>query len=333
MKAYKRSRLITLLLLLSIVVFAPGCSKRPPEPRLAKINIAFQEWVGHGLFYLAQDKGFCREEGIELVFVNEQLDSARRDAFKVGMLDCEAGTLDLLVSKASQDTPITAVLEIDYSFGGDGIVAAENVRTLEDLAGKKVALARDDVGETLISFLFQKKGLSLDGITVVPTLPEGAAQAFLDGEADACVTWEPWLTKALTRPDAHLLTSSRENPGLIIDTLNVRQDLVRNDPLLVKKLMRAWFRALTFYREHPVEASEIIARYYNLTGPEYRKQAEGLRWVAYEEQRDPSRYKEWREDFGAIAEIKLRNGRITKKPDAQKHIDHTLLEKLYEDSK
>ncbi|GAH61741.1 unnamed protein product, partial [marine sediment metagenome] len=122
---------------------------------------------------------------IELVFIDEQLDSARRDAFKQGMLDCEAGTIDLLVSKRAQDTPIVAVLEIDHSLGSDGIVATEDIRTVEDLIGKKVAFARDDVGETFISYLFYKfykKGLSLDDITIVPRRPEDAWLAFLNGE-------------------------------------------------------------------------------------------------------------------------------------------------------
>lgn len=59
------------------------------------MTIAFQNWVGYSSFYPAQEKGFCKEEGIEFVFVDEQLDSARHDAFKQGMLDFEGGTIDL----------------------------------------------------------------------------------------------------------------------------------------------------------------------------------------------------------------------------------------------
>ncbi|MFZ0034759.1 MAG: ABC transporter substrate-binding protein, partial [Sedimentisphaerales bacterium] len=229
---------ILLFFLLAIALF-PGCGKKPQEQELTSITIAFQEWVGYGLFYLAQEKGFCKEEGIEIVFIDEQLDSARRDALKQGMLDCEAGTLDLLISKAAQDTPIVGVMEIDQSFGGDGIVAAGDIKKLEDLIGKKVALARDDVGETFISTLFYQNGLSLNNVIIVPKLPEEVSQAFLNGGADACVTWEPQLTEALKRPGSHILTSSKEHTGIIIDTLNVRRDLAENNPGLVKRLMRS----------------------------------------------------------------------------------------------
>ena len=322
-----------LLFLVLTIAFLPGCGKKPQEQKLTSITIAFPEWVGYGLFYLADEKGFFKEEGIKLVFVDEQLDSARRDAFKAGMLDCEAGTLDLLISKAVQDTPIVGVMVIDRSFGGDGIVAVENIRKLEDLIGKRVALARDDIGETFISALFHRKGLSFNDVIIVPKQVEEVSQAFLNSEADACVTWEPQLTKALKRPGSHILTSTKEYPAIIIDSLNVRRDLVENNPGLVKRLMRGWFKALDFYNEHPNEASEIIAKYYKITPEQYRKQVEGLLWETFEKQEYPAKYKEWVEVFDEIAELKLANGRISQKPDAAKFLNHTLLEKLYENSK
>lgn len=178
----------TILLILVAFLFFAGCAKNIAEEKLKKINIAFHEWVGYGPLYLAADKGFFKDEGIELVFIDEQLDSARRDAFKREMLDSEAGTIDLLVSKRAEDTPIVAVMEIDISSGGDGIVATEDIKRIEDILGKRVALARDDVGETFISYIFHKKGLNMDDVTIIAKRPERVAQAFLDGEADAAVT-------------------------------------------------------------------------------------------------------------------------------------------------
>ena len=175
---------------------------------------------------------------MELIFVNELLDSARHDAFKQGMLDCEAGTIDLLISKRAQGAPIVAVLELDHSVGGDGIVASKDIRKVEDLIGRRVALARDDVGETLLSYIFYKRGISFDGIKIVPTSVENAWEAFAEGEADAAVTWEPWLSKAAQVPNAHILISTKDEPNAIIDTLNVREEIVKDKPELVKGLMR-----------------------------------------------------------------------------------------------
>jgi ABC-type nitrate/sulfonate/bicarbonate transport system substrate-binding protein len=108
--------------------------------------------------------------------------------------------------------------------------------------------------------------------------------------------------------------------------------LVENSPGLVKRLMRSWFRVLKYYKEHPLEASEIIAKYYKIAPEQYRKQVQGLRWDNYERQRSSAEGQEWVEAFNSIAEVKLANARISQKPDASKSLNHTLLEKLYEDS-
>jgi NitT/TauT family transport system substrate-binding protein len=301
------------------------------EENLIPINIAFQEWVGYGLFYLAQEKGFCKDEGIELVFIDEQLDSARRDAFKQGMLDAEGGTIDLLVSKLSQDTQIAAVLCLDYSSGSDGIVAAEGINRFEDLKGKRVALTVDDVGDTFLSVLLHRKGISMDDLIVVSKMPQEVAQSFLDKEADLCVTWQPWLDKALQRPGSHVLASSKEYPDIIIDTLNVRKDLVTERPSLVKALIRAWFRALDFYKKYPEQSAEIIATHYNISPLQYLEQVKGLVWVDYETQIKD----EWRsklvDTFDVVSEVKFLRNKISKNPQAQASIDSSLLETLYED--
>lgn len=321
-----------ILLILVVFLFFVGCAKNITEEKLERINIAFQEWVGYGPLYLAADKGFFKDEGIEVVFIDEQLDSARRDAFKRGMLDCEAGTIGLLVSKRAEDTPIVAVMEIDISLGGDGIVATEDIKRIEDILGKRVVFARDDVGETFISYIFHKKGLNMDDVTIIPSQSERVAQVFLDGEADVAVTWEPWLSIAAQRPGAHILITTKDEPGTIIDVLSVREDLLEDNPELIKKLMRGWFRAVKYYEEHPQEASGIIAKHYDLTPEQYRRRITGLGWSGYENQIEPKKLDEWFAVFNIIAEIKFINRRISKKPDAQEAIKRRLLRRLYEDS-
>jgi NitT/TauT family transport system substrate-binding protein len=128
------------------------------------------------------------------------------------------------------------------------------------------------------------------------------------------------------------LISTKDEPEIIIDTLNVRQDLVKNNPELVKGLMRGWFKAVKYYRRYPIEAGEIIAKHYNITPKQYRKQILGLKWDDYEKQIMAEQIRKWIETFDVISEIKFANGRISKKPNADKAIDTTLLGNLYENS-
>jgi NitT/TauT family transport system substrate-binding protein len=316
---------------LAAVLIITGCGgKRTAGVSVESLTIAFQEWVGYGPFYLIKEKGFDREEGYELVIVDEQLDAARRDAFKAGMLDCEAAPLDLLISKAAQDVPIVMVVGIDLSFGSDAIVAMPAIQKLEDLPGKKIVLARDDVGETFLTALLYKKGLSSAPLDLEPEMPEKVAEAFLGGQGDACVTWEPQVSKALQRPGAHILASSKEYPGIILDSLNVRKDLVRDRPELVKKLIRSWFRAVRYYQDHPGEAAALVAPYFHLAPEDYQKQVGGLRWYRYEEQIGDPEYREWIEGIRLLSDVKMAGGRIRQKPEPTSLVDRRLLQELYE---
>lgn len=315
-----------------LFLFLAGCAKVEKKPELETITLAFQPWVGYGLFFLADEKGFLGEEGIRIKFVDEPLDSARRDAFKQGMLDAEGGTIDLLVSKIAQDTPIVTVMGIDHSYGGDGIVVTEEIKIVKDLIGKRVALSRGNVGEMLLAYIFHKHGFSLNDVTIIPTGPQESWEAFVAGEADAVVTWNPFLSKALTRPGAHILTTTKEYPDVIVDMLNVHKNLVENKPELLKGLMRAWYKALDYYRKNPIEASEIIAIYYEISSQEYREQIEGLRWIDYEEACSGHGQERIKRAFRDIAEIKFKRKAISKIPKAEKAIDYYLWGELYENS-
>ncbi len=325
-------------LLLACLLIIPGCgSKEPAGEELERLSIAFQSWVGYGPLYLAADRGFFAEEGLELVFVDEELDAARRDAFDAGILDVEAGTIDLLVNKRAAGTPVVTVAEIDLSLGGDAIVATEDIQSLQDLVGKKVALARDDVGETFLACLLHKAGLSLEQITIVPVSPEKAAQAFLDGKVDAAVTWEPWVSRAAARENAHVLISSKDEPGIIVDVLTVREEIVRRNPAIVKKLLRGWYRAVEYYKAHPDEGSGIIAPYFKLSPQEYKEQVGGLHWPSYEEALNDFGSAEkpggLYDLFDTIALIKYNSGRIPRRPGAVQALDAQILQTLYDDQR
>jgi NitT/TauT family transport system substrate-binding protein len=310
-----------------------GCAAKPSEPALPRLNVAFQEWAGYGPFYLAKEKGFFEEEGVNVTLIDERLDSDRRDAFLSGMLDCEAAAFDTLISKVAQGVPLVAVMKIDSSYGCDAIVADKNISKLEDLIGKRVALARNDVGEGFIAGLFYEKTLLFDGVMTVPVQPNEAAKTFVNGGADACVTSGPYISEALQRPGAHVLADTRSHPNAVVNTLNVRSDLLEKDPGLIKKLMRGWFRAVKYYKEHPDESSYIISGYYRMSPEEYRKRVSGLKWYDHEGQKPEDRQREWLDAARVLVEVKLMNGRIPKRLDVSKLIDRTLIEGLYEDSK
>ena len=93
--------------------------------------------------------------------------------------------------------------------------------------------------------------------------------------------------------------------------------------------MRAWFKALKYYREQPLDASEIIAPHYKLPAEKYRKSVEGLRWIDYALQDDPLEHRALIETFNEITELKYSNGKVAKKTPIGDAINTELLKVLY----
>ncbi len=97
-------------------------------------------------------------------------------------------------------------------------------------------------------------------MTLLPTEAGQAGAAFRAGKIDAAVTWEPWLKRASEREDGHILFSTKDSPELIYDILITRGDLSEPEKDSVRKILRAWFKALAWMEENPEETIEIFSR-------------------------------------------------------------------------
>jgi NitT/TauT family transport system substrate-binding protein len=301
-----------------------GC--RRPEPKLTPFTISFQSWVGYGPLYLAKDKDFFKDEGIDVILVEEHLDSERNEAFMGKMLDAEAGTLDMLVRKRVHGVPVVGVCPIDFSDGGDGIVATKDIRSLKDLKGRRVSFTAQDTNDTFLSYALKSHGLSPKDIRPIFRDTDNVADAFLSDAADAAATWEPWLSMALKRPGAHLLVTSKEIPGVIVDMLHVREDVVSDHPELVRGFLRAWFKALDLYRRDPDAAAALIAPRYGLDAKGYQAAVSKLRWLDRREATDPKTAALLTRTAGMFPDLFQERASADRGKDAGKILDFSLME-------
>src|SRR3712207_9056539 len=84
--------------------------------------------------------------------------------------------------------------QLDKSYGADGMVVRANINSIKDLKGKTVAASAPGTAPyfTLAWFL-KKNGLSVKDVTLVTMEPAAAAQAFIAGQNDVAMTYEPYL--------------------------------------------------------------------------------------------------------------------------------------------
>ncbi len=228
--------------------------------------------------YLAKEKGFFNESGIEAELIVLTGLAERNSALKSGRIDALAAPVDYFVLSAGNNLVTTIAMSVDESNGGDGIVANASIKTFEDLRGKKVAFQRGLPSEFFVRALLQQHAVRLDDLRSVDMETAQAGAAFISKQVDAAGLWEPWLSKARQEGNGHVLASTREYPDLIVDCLAFNKSVISRAPQDVQSIVNGVLRAITYWKQHPEEADAIMAPYFQVDAAKYAQILNGAKF-------------------------------------------------------
>lgn len=329
-------KIIITILLVGIVAMASIVyfSSRQATKTTPKFTLSVNSWVGFGPFWLAQEKGFFKEEDVDVKIVTMEDTAQRKSAMIKGDIDGLGDTVDLLVLERDEKVPAIAVMQIDVSNGADGILVTNDINRVQDLKGKKIAVQRNFVSEAFLDYVLQKNSISTNDVQKIDTEAGAAGAAFVSGNVDVAVTFEPWLSKAKERKGGgKVLISSSDESGVVVDILTINENYLKNNPEVVKKVMRVWFKAVDYWKSNPTDANEIMAKHYNLPANEFADIISGLIWPSYQEnisyfgQNGSGRI--W-EVANTFIDVFSKTGQIKSRPDMNQAIDAEFLRKLYD---
>lgn len=224
------------------------------------IRLAVSSWVGYGPLWLAEERGFFADEGIAVDLTLVEVAADRITAMQADRLDASATTVDTWTLFAAQGADLVQVVATDESAGGDGIVAKREIATVADLAGKTVAVQSASASQFLLAYALDQEGLTLDDVRLLDMSSGDAGAAFVAGQVDAAVTWQPWLANARETEFGHVLLDTKQTPGVIVDTVAFRPQFVEANPAAVEAFVRAYFRAIEDWKANPDEANAIMAK-------------------------------------------------------------------------
>lgn len=232
----------------------------PTAAEAGTLKLAHSTWVGYGPFYIARDKGYFKEEGIDVELSIMEDTPLKMGAFMAGQLDMVASTVDEFPIYLKEGKSIRYVLAVDNSKGGDGVVANKEINSIADLKGKKVAFEQGSVSQFFFNALLKEAGMTQDDVEAVNMTATDAGTAFAAKNVDAAVTWEPALSQGANSAHGKLLISSADKPGLITDVVAVSAETAAARGDEVKAFVRAWYKALDFLAKNPDEGYAIMAK-------------------------------------------------------------------------
>ncbi len=233
-----------------------GAAAAQAEP----LKLAHSTWVGYGPLFIAQEKGYFAEEGVEVELINMEDVKIRFPALAAGKIDALVTTVDTMLNFLSEEQSYRYLFALDDSRGGDGIVARKEIATIADLEGKTVGYTEGSVSQFFLGVLLGQAGLKLSDVKSQNMTAGDAGAAFVAGRLDAAVTWEPWLTRGKQAPHGRLLVDSSKTPGLIVDVAVTTPEKLEARKADLQALYRAWVRAVEFQKANEAEADEIMAR-------------------------------------------------------------------------
>src|SRR6188768_4406779 len=267
--------------MLSYRVFAATAALLVSAPAVAqdvKVAIGISGWTGFAPLTLANQAGIFKKNGLD-VTIKKIPQKDRHIAVASGDIQCAATTVETWISWNANGVATKQIFQMDKSYGADGMVVRNNIAKIPDLKGKTVAASAPGTAPyfTLAWFL-KKNGLSVKDVTVVNLEPGPAAQAFVAGQNDAAMTYEPYLSTVRSNPQAGKIIATTLDYPMIMDTFGCTPKFLADNPKAAQALTDSYFEAVAMIQKDPAKSYEIMGADVKQRGDAIGNSAKYLRW-------------------------------------------------------
>jgi len=261
---------------------AAGCSRTPDH-----VSVPVSNWPGYEYFYLAEQAGLARDQGVSLSTVEFADPQAIVHAYLRGDLAiAQLTTVEAvdICARVPDRCPVV-VLVLDESVGGDQVMARQGITAIEQLRGKRVGVTLSTLGPYVLSRALELQGLSLGDVKLHNITLDSMPAALARGSVDAVAVYPPYSEYASRQGNASTVFDSRSIPGEIFDVLVVDPQALEQQKGVLPPLLRSWQAAHDFRRREPRRAVELMARREGLRPAEFIHAESGLRYFSLREQR------------------------------------------------
>lgn len=285
-----------------------------------KVAIGFSGWTGFGPLTLAKEAGIFKKNGLD-VTLNKIPQASRHLALASGDIQCAATTVETWIIWNSAGVKSKQIFQMDKSYGADGIAVRGDVNSFADLKGKTVAASAPGTSPYFfLAYMLAKNGMTTKDVKIVNMEPGPAAQAFVAGQNDAAMTYEPYLSTVRAAPDkGKILATTLEYPA-VMDTVGCTPDFLEKNPEAAKALAASYFEALEMIAADPAKSYEIMGKDVKQSGEQFGQSAAYLRWQdkAANQKFFEGEFKEFSEE---AAQLLLDAGVIKNKPNLDEIVD------------
>jgi ABC-type nitrate/sulfonate/bicarbonate transport system substrate-binding protein len=234
------------------------------HPDLHPITICqFHRCLPYLALYVAEAKGFFRENGISVTFMESYGDHSAWNKVKNG--EAEFGVADPLVMVTDPDTKGRVVASILGKLSLDGLTRKPYLpmNSISDLNGKTIAVFERPSTSYMIAQKIAKELQSKGGNIKIREMKPGTELTILtDPEIDVVFTVDPTTTIAVDDGARIVFSCSNVFGDCLTTGLFATERFVKENPDVVQRVVNAIERSLCFVRENPIGTLEVAAHFF-----------------------------------------------------------------------
>jgi NitT/TauT family transport system substrate-binding protein len=250
------------------------------------VNFALNVWAGWGPIIFANG-GFSAgkiwktpdgdEFKVELMLMDNPV--VMRDAYANGDVHIGWGTLDMVPLFMEgfvdeQGKPVDSRVmprvfqQVDWSNGGDGIVVRNAIKTVADLRGKRLALARNSPSHFFALNMLVAGGVQPSEVKIefYPDAFQAAAAFNSEKDISGAVSWAPDIYNLEKVRGNRMLVTTKTANKLITDTWFARADFATDHPGIIEALVRGIFDGMEALKkqDNKQHCAELMAKGYTI---------------------------------------------------------------------
>lgn len=243
-----------------------------------KVTIGISGWTGFAPITLAAQAGIFKQNGVDAT-IKKIPQQTRHLAIASGDVQCAATTVETWLVWNANGVATRQIFQLDKSFGADGMATRANVAKIADLKGKTIGSQAPGTSPYFVmAWMLKKNGLTPKDVTVVSIDPGPAAQAFLAGQYDAVMTYEPYLSSIRAKPDAGKIIATTLDYPVVMDTFGCTPKYLAENSRAARAMTQSYFQALEMIAREPQKAYDIMGADVKQSGEAFAKSAAYLRW-------------------------------------------------------
>lgn len=251
-----------LMIAIALILATPFAPSRAADKATLLLN--WYLYAEHAPFFLGKERGYFEREGIELDIQEGRGSVPTVQAVAAGTATFGYADLASILKAADKGAPVVVVgVLLQKSPMAFISLAEKNIRSLQDLRGRSLALTPGDSLSQILPLVLGKVGMKESDMTIIAGDNRAKLNAVINGQADAMLGYsmdQNLRIAAATHKQVRVLPFADYGVNLASSSIVTAKDTTEKHPNLVMRFMRAATRSVADAEQDPAAAVDAMLK-------------------------------------------------------------------------